>query len=552
MRPPAGSPAAPLPGPAAGEPLPGRRDLVREAAPARSARGLRATVADAYTALLQAGIAALLLLGASSSLRGALQRGLAATEDGPGPAPEAPAVLTCAGLACCVLLLALAAISRLGPVSLGAARTAWWAPLPVPREQLLRPVVRTRALVAAAAGAVVVAWAVSVALGVTGGLTAAALPALAGAAALGAATACAGYALQLGPAVRGDVDGLLRAATALDATAAALVVALAASALAGLGVGGVAPAALLLPGACAAAAAALVLVTAGRRGLRAVGGAPASSLRRGAARLERLTSSVLQVDVRELGRALAADGPGRVPPGRRPPGARAPWVRGPATAVLAADARLLRRQPRRLVTAAVLALVPFVVAAGTSAHRGAVAVLLWAAGYAAATTLAESVRGSALAPAAARALPIAAGRLVLVRWLPVAAASALWGAVAVPLAATTGGLVHAGTGTGWGAWALLGALAGPGWAAAAVRGALRPDPDHSRPAIATPAGPVSPGAAAAVTTGPDLAAVATLPVLLALLARSAPPQLLTGQLVVTALAVAVGWAYAAHRARRLS
>ncbi|WP_432485225.1 DUF6297 family protein [Kineococcus esterisolvens] len=546
------APGSPLPGPAAGAPLPGRRELVREAAPTRSARGLRATLADAYTTLLQAGIAALLLLGASSSLRGALQRGLAAPGGGPGPAPAVPAVLTCAGLACCVLLLGLAALCRLGPVSLSAPRTAWWASLPVPREQLLRPVLRGRALLAAAVGALVVTWAASLALGVAGDLTAATLPALAGGAVLGAAGAAAGYALVAGPAVRGDVDGLLRTATGLDAAAAGVVLALAAGALAGVPVDAVPPSVLPVPAACAAVVAVVVLSTAGRRHLRAAGRTPSASLRRGAARLERLTASALQVDLREVGRALAADGPGRVRPGRRPPGARAPWVRGPVGAVLAADARLLRRQPRRVATAAVLALVPFVVAAGTSAHRGAVAVLLWAAGYAAATTLAEAVRGGALAPAAARALPVSAGRLLVVRWVPVAAASALWGSVAVPLAATTSGLVHAGTGTGWTSWALLGALTGPAWAAAAVRGALRPDPDHARPAIATPAGPVSPGAAAAVSTGPDLAAVATLPVLLALLARGAPGPALAGQLAVTALVVVVGWAYAAHRARRLS
>ncbi|WP_432501372.1 DUF6297 family protein [Kineococcus arenarius] len=546
------APVSALPGPAAGAPLPGRRDLVREASPARSARGLRATLADAYTTVLQAGIAALLLLGGSSSLRGALQRGLAAPGGGPGPAPTLPAVLTCAGLAGCVLLLALAALCRLGPVSLSAPRTAWWASLPVPREQLLRPVLRDRALLAAAAGALVVAWAVSLALGAAGDLTAAALPALLGGALLGAAGAAAGYVLVAGLAVRGEVEALLRTATALDAAAAGVVLALAAGAVAGAPVDAVPPAALPVPAACAAGAAVLVLAGAGRRHLRDVGRTPSASLRRGAARLERLTASVLQVDVRELGRALAADGPGRVRPGRRPAGARAPWVRGPVGAVLTADALLLRRQPRRLATAAVLALVPFVVAAGTSAHRGAAAVLLWAAGYAAATALAEAVRGGALAPAAARALPLSVGLLVAVRWLPVAAASALWGAVAVPLVAGTSGLVHAGAGTGWASWALLGALAGPGWAAAAVRGALRPDPDFARPAIATPAGPVSPGAAAAVTTGPDLAAVATLPVLLALLARGAPGPALAGQLAVTALVVVVGWAYAAHRARRLS
>ena len=50
------------------------------------------------------------------------------------------------------MLLGLAALCRLGPVSLGTAPTTWWTPLPVPRAALLRPVLRQRAVVAAVAG----------------------------------------------------------------------------------------------------------------------------------------------------------------------------------------------------------------------------------------------------------------------------------------------------------------------------------------------------------------------------------------------------------------
>lgn len=543
-----------IPGPLADRPYPTRRDLVREAAPSKSARGLRASVTDTYTTLLEVALATLFLIGGSSSLRTSLQAGLASAADGPGALATTSAVLTAAGLACALVLFGLAALCRLGPVSLGTAPTTWWTPLPVPRADLLRPVLRTRALVAALAGGLVVAWAASVAFGVTGDLTSATLaPGLLGGFALGAGTAVAGYALVLRPAIRGGVPALLRAGAVLDAVGVALVLALAASAVAGVAVDAVHPRTIAGPAAVVAVAAVLVLAVAGARSWRDVEDTPAPSLRRGAARLERLTSSVLQFDVREFGRALAADGPGRRRLSRRPVGRRLPRVTGPASAVLAADLLLLRRQPRRLVTAGVLALVPFVLAAGTSAHRAVAALLLWLFGYAAATTLAEAARGMALAPAAARTLPVSSTRIVIVRWVPIALAMTLWGAVAVPLAATTSGLLHGETtATAWWAWALLGALAGPGWAAAALRGAVRPDPDLSAPVISTAMGSLPPGAAAATTTGPDLAVLVTVPVLLALLSREASPLLLAGQLVATAVAFGIGWAYAAHRMRRVS
>lgn len=542
-----------LPGPVADQPYPTRRELVREAAPSRSARGLRSTLTDTYTTVLEVGIATLLLLGGSASLRGALQSGLDSTGDGPGFVPSTSAVLSSAGLAVCLVLLGLAALCRLGPVSLGTAPTTWWTPLPVPRAALLRPVLRQRAVVAAVAGGAVVGWAASVAFGVTDELTTATLlPGLAGGAGLGAGLALAGYVLVSRPAIRGKVAVLLRLGTVLDVTALLLLVALTASAFARVPLDALHPRTLVLPAVVAGAAALAVLLTLGVRSWRDVASTPSPSLRRGAARLERLTSSLLQIDVREFGRALAADSPRRVR-SRRRVGARAAWVSGADTAVWAADLFLLRRQPRRPVLAGALVLLPFVVAAGTSAHRAVAALLLWVAGYAAATTLSEAARSMVLTPAAARTLPLGTTRLVALRLLPVGAAMALWGAVAVPLAATTSGLVHGETsGTAWWAWALLGAVAGPGWAAAALRGAVRPDPDFSGPAISTAMGGLPPGAAAATTTGPDLGLLVVVPVLLAMLARGAFPLLVGGQVLATAAAVAIAWAYAAHRMKKVS
>ncbi len=122
----------------------------------------------------------------------------------------------------------------------------------------------------------------------------------------------------------------------------AVVVALAASAAVGIAVDAVQPEAVLVPAAVVAAGAVVVAVLAGRPALAQAGDVPSPSLRRGASRLERLTSSVLQVDIREMGRAIAADSGGRVRRRRR-----FPRVSGPVSAVVAADLLLLRRQPRR-------------------------------------------------------------------------------------------------------------------------------------------------------------------------------------------------------------
>ncbi|MGI4894339.1 MAG: DUF6297 family protein, partial [Janthinobacterium lividum] len=405
-------PPGSLPGPRADQPYPTRRELVREAAPSTSARGLRATITDTYTTVLEVALATLFLIGGSSSLRTSLQAGLASRADGPGYLTSTSAVLVAAGLSCAIVAFGLAALCRLGPVSLGTAPTTWWTPLPVPRADLLRPVLRSRALISALAGGLVVAWASSVGFGVTGEFTGATvLPGLLGGFGLGAGAAVAGYALILRPAIRGGIPALLRAGMLLDALGVALVLALAVSSFARVGVDAVHPTALTLPALVVAAVALVVLVVVGLRSWRDVADTPAPSLRRGAARLERLTSSVLQFDVREFGRALAADAPGQRRHSRYATGRRVRWVSGPVSAVLLADWLLLRRQPRRLVTSGVLLFVPLVVAAGTSAHRAVAAALLWVAGYAAATTLAEAARGTVLAPAAARTLPISSTRL---------------------------------------------------------------------------------------------------------------------------------------------
>ncbi|MBB2899943.1 hypothetical protein FHR75_000731 [Kineococcus radiotolerans] len=543
-------PDAPLlVGPLADQPHPTRRELLDEAAPSKAARGLRATLTDTYTTLLQVGIAFLLLLGGSGSLREALRSGLARSGEGPGWLPQTSAVVLAVGLSCSVIAFGLAAWCRLGPVSLPTAPTTWWTPLPVPRADLLRPVVRNRALGTALAGGLFTAWTSSVAFGVSGDLSGATVAGgLLGGFAVGAGVAAAGYALVVRPAVGAGVEALLRAGRVLDGVGVALVLALAGSAVVGIRVDAVHPRAVLVPAVVVGTAALLVLAAVGRPAWSRVGEIPSPSLRRGASRLERLTSSVLQFDVREMGRALSADSGAR-----RRRRARFTRVGGPVRAVLAADVVLLRRQPRRLVTAGVLALVPFVLASGTSAHRAVGALLLWLAGYAAATTLSEPARGLALVPAAARTLPISATGVVLVRWVPVAVLCSAWGALAVPLAVTASGLLHGGSpGTAWWSWALLGALAGPGFAAAGLRGAVRPDPDLSGPVIATAMGGLPPGAAAATTTGPDLAVLVSAPILLAVLARGAHDWLLLGQLVATLAAVGIGWAYAAHRARKIS
>ena len=88
-------------------------------------------------------------------------------------------------------------------------------------------------------------------------------------------------------------------------------------------------------------------------------------------------------------------------------------------------------------------------------------------------------------------------------------------------------------------WLALGLLTSPVWAAGAVRAAYRPLPDFSGPLIHTPMGAFPPGMTTVFREGPDVVALGTIPVLVALLTGAVTPALLGAQAVLAAVVVAV-------------
>jgi len=99
---------------------------------------------------------------------------------------------------------------------------------------------------------------------------------------------------------------------------------------------------------------------------------------------------------------------------------------------------------------------------------------------------------------------------------------------------------------GDGRWLALAALTGVVQGAAAVRSAYRRPPDWSAPLLATPAGGIPTGAAAALRVGPDVALLGSVPLGVALLV-GAPGW---GAVLAQGLAALVALAVASRVPRR--
>ncbi|PPK95348.1 hypothetical protein CLV92_106169 [Kineococcus xinjiangensis] len=499
------------------------RGWTRRRARARSVHGLGALLEDLYTALLAFAMTAASLLSVAEDLGADLRVGRGApVVDGPFLDPGWIAVLLAA--AGVVALAGLAA--RTGPVSLTWAQSAWWLPLPVDRRTLLRPAALRWPAVAAVLGAAPGAGLV---------LVLAARPdatALACGAVLGAATAAAAVLLPALAQTAGAEQAARRVAdTALAALplAGVLVAVLAVPRL----VLSVPPAlpVLVVLATCGAAFAVDVLSPMVRdRSLRehgdTTGQAHLALLSLDLGGLSAALSAQRRVRVRPVSRLLAAS---------RWPTAR--W-RAPA-ALVCADLLLLLRTPRALLRLAVTACLPVAALAAPSPWPVVLAVLV--GGYAGAAPTAAAVRAAQLCPALDALLPLGDAAVRAHRMVVPVAATALWGAAA-------GALLGLSTG-GVGEWVLLGALAGPVWGAAAVRAARRPAPDFARPLIATPMGAVPTGLGAALATGPDVALVGALPMLLALVGSGPSPLLVPVQAVLTVLALLVAAATGSSRPR---
>ncbi len=436
-----------------------------------------------------------------------------------------PVSATVAGLVVAAGLVGL--LDRLGPVSATPAASAWWLPLPAARRGLLRgELLRIGGLAVAVVAAVVLpvvlagtaqptptgvllglACAGLLAAGVTGllavlqatgrggriGSAAGALTVLAVVvpAAGGSVAAAAGWEVAAPP---GWLQHLLPSAWPVLVSGGSWPLLVAAAVLA---VGGVALAD------------------------RDLGRLGAGVLRAQGETVQYASASVLSMDTRALGQALARP----VRPPRRSSSFR--WVTTPGRAVVAGDLAVLLRSPWRWGQLVVGCALPVLVARtegiGQSPALVAVGLVLgWAI---AAIAVGEPSRRAQVAPAADRLLPLGDREVVRARAVvPVA--------VLVVVCAVSAVLVGQGAGSP-GAWLALGVATAPAWAGAAVRGGYRPELDWSGPVVSSPMGAIPSGVGGTLVRGLDLGVLGTLPFVVVLLVGEPAPLL---------LAVQLGWA----------
>ncbi|WP_155859389.1 DUF6297 family protein [Cellulomonas sp. KRMCY2] len=492
------------------------RHLTARIQGARQGHGAGAVLIEIWYTIITVGLSVTFVIGIADSIQAS-----APGEGGPvmiaGELPAALVVLAAAGA---VLSLA----GRLGPVGLGGGGAAWWLPMPIDRRGLLRPTVLRWPSTTAAAGAVLaplIVFAFGVDLTISTVLAWAAL----GGASFAALTALAAVAQSWHP---GDRSGRSHRSNRVTAAVGDTVLLGATAAVAGLALVGPAAASasgwelgggwwasipLLLAavvGTLVAERRTALLSGAGLRALGSVG--------------DRAQVAVLSLDLRELSRALTT-GTGRA---RRRGSLRlAPG--GPRRAVVRADLVLLARTPRLLVQIAVAALLAVAATRVTLLGSGLPMYgTLVLTGFWAANTSAAGARHADMAPVLDRLLPLSAREVRLTRGVVPLAAAAVWTVTVLGLqAARTGEPL-------WLALALPWTLV---LAVAALRSAYRPPPRASRVPVASPMGSVPP--TGGLFHGLDVALVGTLPTAIALYVGVVSSTLVTAQLVMAGLVVAV-------------
>ncbi|CAL8972351.1 MAG: hypothetical protein BGO38_12915 [Cellulomonas sp. 73-145] len=475
----------------------------------RAGAGVGSLLSDVYYAVIMLAIAVGVALGVAQQLRVALP---------PAPAVAAPHGLNLPTLVT-VLVAGLVGVlvslaGRLGPVAAGGAEASWWLSLPVPRRGLLRPAARRLPLVAAAAGAVVVA------------LLDAGLLADGGDRVLRAAAAGAlGSVLLVLLAAVGQSLGVARRHTALVGD---LVLAAAPLVAIGLTLAGTRVGALPVPSWPLLVVAAVVVVGLAAVVDRRLDRIPARTLRESGSVVTQAIGAVVSMDSRELGRALSA---GSESPARRRI-SRLRTVRGATSALITADLVLLRRSSRHVVQLAVAALVPLLATVVPQlAAPAAVLLALLLSGMVAQSATAEGARRGEMAPVLDRALPLAAKTVRRLRMVVPGGVMLVWNLV-----------VFAGLGR-WAAdvpgWLALAVAGTPVWAAGAVRAAYRPAPDWNKPLVSTPMGALPTGVASVIARGPDVLVLGLLPTWIAVLLRTVSPTLLLVQAALAVVAVLI-------------
>lgn len=413
--------------------------------------------------------------------------------------------------------LATTVAARLGPLALSGAGLRWWLPMPVDRRGLLSARMAYGlllwsvsgaafvTLVTASTGVPVTAWSLTTST-VTGAVSGSLVVTVVG----------------LLQRRRQVLAGIVAVGDLILALTPVLGVAAVATGLArdtGAGAstwwtGGPLVAAALAALACGLVAGAWQW----RRGLEALGAgtlAPATSV------TEQAGTAVVSLDLRELARAL--DRPGARRPPRRSHDPR--WVRGPVTALLAAEAVAVLRNP--IVLAQALGLGALVVLAREiPALAGGLgqALVLVVVGIRSAQVGAQGARSAEVSPVLDSLLPLSARVTRLIRAVvPTAVACVSLVIGCAPQIADDP------------RWLLVLVAAAGCFGAAAVRGAYRKPPDWSTPLLATPAGAVHTGALSAIMRGPDLAAVGVIPLLVAV-ATGAPGWAIVGLQVLFSVA----------------
>jgi len=508
------------------------RRLTSRSAAARATTTLWTRMLDAWSAAATTAIALAMLGGWLSSVRATIGR------RPPMPGSALPAGLTATVVTVVAVAGLLGVLDRLGPVSASPAAAAWWLPLPASRRGLLRAELARVAGACAGITALLslplfLTWTARPSVGgilldVAGaGVTAAGLV---GAVAL---LETRGATSRVAP-----VAGAVAVTVSAAATVAA-VVAPFARAAADIPRRHLAPhGAPWVPGVAVAGAAlaAAVLLGLADRGL---GRLPARTLRLSGSTAQYAAASVLSLDTRDLGRALAA---------RRQRPVRRRWRFRSVTrawqAVAAADLLLLVRSPWQLGQLVVATAVPVLAARTDGLDRLPPAVwggllLGWAL---AAVSVGHPARHASAAPGIDRLLPLSPAQAV-------AAHCAVPAIALCMVAATSGVLIGAGSGSAL-AWAGLGLAAVPAWTAAAVRGGYRPELDWTGPVMSTPMGTLPTGIGATLVQGLDVGILGSVPAIVAVHLGGAPSAgMIAGQLF---WALAVGAGGLAFTVRRLT
>jgi len=502
------------------------RRLTSRSAAARATTTLGTRLLDAWSTAASTAIALAMLGGWLASVRDTI----GSRPPTPGSALPGPLTATVAAVVALAGLVAM--LDRLGPVSASPAAAAWWLPLPASRQgllraELLRVAGTCAAVIALLSLPLAMTWTDRPSVGTV-------LLAVAGAAATAAGLVGIVALLQ----TRGATSRVAPGAGAVAVAVCAIATVAAVTAPLARSLGHLRPPHLPSGGVLWVPAAAVVAVLFLVLAERGLGRLEARTLRVAGSTAQFAAASVLSLDTRDLGRALAAR--------RRRPVARR-WRFRPVTrawqAVAAADLLLLARSPWQLGQLVVATGVPVLAARTDGLDR--LPPVVWGGlvvGWAlAAVAAGHPARQASAAPGIDRLVPLSAAQVV-------AAHCVVPALLLCVVSGTSGLLIGAGSGSAL-AWAALGLAAVPAWTAAAVRGGYRPELDWSGPVMSTPMGAVPAGVGATLVQGLDVGILGSILAVVAVHLGGAPSWgLVVGQL---AWALTLGAGAVALTVRRL-